>query len=521
MKKLFTFLAAMLMAVGVNAQSEVDIDLSTGWGWGWQSSVTYADNIMTVTLTGDYGAASIGWNDGADWSKYNKLCVVIESFNNDWGKVYFNTTDDKSVEQTFSTVESTTTITLNFDAAAATNVKQLGIQGKNTGDIIKISRVYLVEALTYSEEGKEIAFDQWGNIIASEFDGLSDQAKVVFTVEATGEATNGSSSVIGWGIGNIKSIDGSLTVGELPLKKIGMNEYTYSLSELKAALEAPADQYGRQGLSWSVWTQGNATCSRKSVVAYEVKADEPKTFDVWTIAGAKALMGSDWDTTDATNNMTTTDGINYTLTKEGVVLEKGVSYPFKAAKDNAWTVSYGADGGSSNAILTVDETATYTVTFTFVNDDTHALTATTQKTGDAQATEKTYSVIGTLQGNWDTDTDMVKGANGLYTASFSNVKAGNYMFKIRVNHDWGENYGANGIPDGSNISVTVEKDGSTVDITFNADTKAITVTVSDTTAIKSINAGQQAVVRYNLAGQQVSNAFKGVVISNGKKMVVK
>ena len=35
-----------------------------------------------------------------------------------------------------------------------------------------------------------------------------------------------------------------------------------------------------------------------------------------------------------------------------------------------------------------------------------------------------YSVIGTLNGNWDTDDDMVKGEDGIYTFVFENVAAG-------------------------------------------------------------------------------------------------
>ena len=143
MKKIFTFIAAVLMAVFANAQSEVDIPISSGWGWGWNAETAYADGVLTATLTGDYGAVSTGWNDGTDWSKYNKLCVVLESYSNDWGKVYFSTSDGSySPEQSFSTITSQTTVTLNFDSEKATSVKQLAVQGKATGDVIKVSRIY-------------------------------------------------------------------------------------------------------------------------------------------------------------------------------------------------------------------------------------------------------------------------------------------------------------------------------------------------------------------------------------------
>lgn len=77
-----------------------------------------------------------------------------------------------------------------------------------------------------------------------------------------------------------------------------------------------------------------------------------------------------------------------------------------------------------------------------------------------------YSVIGTLNGNWDTDDDLVKGADGLYTFTFENVAAGEYKFKVRQDHDWTINWGAGDDGDGNTV-FTVEKDGSTVTIIFD------------------------------------------------------
>ena len=196
-------------------------------------------------------------------------------------------------------------------------------------------------------------------------------------------------------------------------------------------------------------------------------AEPAPTFDVWTIAGGSNLMGSNWDTTDTTNDMKTTDGVEYKLVKEGVVLEQGVTYEFKAAKDHAWTEAY----PSENATLSVAETATYTVTFIF-NAELNDVTVTVEKTGEAEIGEKTYSVIGTINGSWDTDTDMEKGADGIYTAVFENVAAGEYKFKVRVNHDWGENYG-NGDDGDGNTVINVENDGSTVTVTFNPENQEL------------------------------------------------
>ena len=197
-------------------------------------------------------------------------------------------------------------------------------------------------------------------------------------------------------------------------------------------------------------------------------SDTPVASEVWTIAGVGTMMGSSWDTADATNDLKSTDGKIYTLVKEGVVLEKGVTYEYKAAKDHAWTESY----PSSNATLTVEETGTYTIIFTF-NSETKELTAKAEKTGEATIGEKTYSVIGTINGNWDNDTYM-DGANGLYMAMFPDVKAGTYEFKVRVDGKWDEAYPS------SNYKLELEKDAN-VAVLFNSETKEVSVEIVKTT----------------------------------------
>ena len=95
-------------------------------------------------------------------------------------------------------------------------------------------------------------------------------------------------------------------------------------------------------------------------------------YDTWTIAGDKNLLGSDWDATNKKNNMSTHDGINYTLTKT-TYLSKG-TYQFKVYKDNAKQESY----PKKNATLAIDEEGYYNVKFTF-NSNTKKLSATATK----------------------------------------------------------------------------------------------------------------------------------------------
>ena len=229
----------------------------------------------------------------------------------------------------------------------------------------------------------------------------------------------------------------------------------------------------------------------------------------WTLVGAGPLCGSTWDLNDESNLLTTTDGVNYTLVKEDIVLETGVNYEYKAAKDKAWDVSVPQSG---NQTLTVNETGKYKVTFT-LNVEAGTLTVEAVKTGEAEVAEKTYSVIGNFKGdtNWTIDYDLVKGADGLYTVVIDGVDAGNYEFKVRVNHDWSENYPSN------NVKVTVDANGSAVTVTFNAETKEITA-VAGATKIDVVKA-EKAGVKYNLAGRKVNAQYKGIVIVNGRKVL--
>lgn len=74
----------------------------------------------------------------------------------------------------------------------------------------------------------------------------------------------------------------------------------------------------------------------------------------------------------------------------------------------------------------------------------------------AAFTGRTVNVPGTFPGpSWDaTSNVMTYKGNGLYEYTFKDVPAANYQFKISMG-SWSENYGADGIADGANISLTV------------------------------------------------------------------
>ena len=257
--------------------------------------------------------------------------------------------------------------------------------------------------------------------------------------------------------------------------------------------------------------------------------------DTWTIAGVSALCGSSWSATDTSNDMVLESGSTYKLVKEGCVLGEGTNYEYKVLKNHEWgnegENNFGAAGGG-NAVLTVAETGTYTVTFTFVADDSHALSAVAVKTGGAVIGEKTWTVAGVaalLGVAWSpeaTENDMEKQSDG----SFKLVKTGvaleadtEYEYKVAANHAWDESYGLNG--GGSNAFVMVDAAG-TYDVTFtfnpNTSPKTVEATATVSTGIAPVVAvPAEKVIRYDLSGRRVDNNFRGVVIQNGKKVLVK
>lgn len=76
-----------------------------------------------------------------------------------------------------------------------------------------------------------------------------------------------------WGCGQLKSIDQSVDLNKaFPITALGDNSMVMKLGDIKHALNAGPDQYGRYGLYWNMWGQGDGavTATRVSVKAYEI-----------------------------------------------------------------------------------------------------------------------------------------------------------------------------------------------------------------------------------------------------------
>ncbi len=633
MKKLFTLiLMALAIVTGAKAQATEDIDISSGWGWGYNATTTYEEGVMTITLTDGYGGGSIGWGSGADWSKYNKLTVVIDSYTNDWGKVYFTDSSNSHVtiaEQTFGNITSQTAIVVDFDPTKATSVYQLSIQGKAADDVIKVSRVYLTEAIEYEETGTAIEYDQWGNILASEFDGYEDNAKVVFTYTTTGELTKddgGSAiSIVGWGTGSITSLgDNSIKVADVPIKALGENTLTFTLGELRTALEAGPDEYNRYGLYWNMYPQGNSTSTRTSVMIYKAKTTTSPSFSAVTIsstlsgtnenipvvANGKELFAdlSDEATNDFVINsititpvgsfqsvqgqlrLTSEDGSTQILPQSGGF--KTVPFTYDST-DDVWKAENlklevaGSDlDANTNYILEFyfeGSTDGTTYDYTYKNGENNFKvkfqngippvqfkaenTATMTLNVDGTATTINFNKDGSVYNNGNDDLGEVSvlSITGFTTTVISSVAAssnlecwittadgsastqvqrGMYTDNVTINGD--EQSLTATVTNTDIIRITDDEIGLTDGKTYilhgyfqvkdnngkhyfapnkdNHESFAIQFTYKETpTGINGIE-GDEADAKadaYNIAGQKVGKNYKGLVIKNGKKQIVK
>ena len=114
------------------------------------------------------------------------------------------------------------------------------------------------------------------------------------------------------------------------------------------------------------WDKGGGTWSKYVYVE-----------DVYTVAGAKAILGSDWNTADTNNDMTKQEDGTYKLEKTNVLLNAG-SYQYKIVVNHDWNPEL-----MGNQTLTVEKAGYHTLTFTY-NASTKAVNGTATLTKEAE-----------------------------------------------------------------------------------------------------------------------------------------
>lgn len=191
-------------------------------------------------------------------------------------------------------------------------------------------------------------------------------------------------------------------------------------------------------------------------------------FKTLTVAGNQTeLLGSSWGQADANNDMTTSDGVNYTLSFTDVNVTAG-NYQCKVTLDHAWTTSW----PGSNLEYSVGFTGLADVVFSFNVVTKNVSVNVTEKS--VTPTTPDYYVVGNdtniFPNGWNTGSENLMDVdNGTYTWTASNVhlNAGtNYEYKVTgSDNSW--------YPSGDNATFNVNVSG-TYNVVFSFDGTNVT-----------------------------------------------
>ena len=191
---------------------------------------------------------------------------------------------------------------------------------------------------------------------------------------------------------------------------------------------------------------------------FNMTSDEKEAFSV-----IGAICGTAWDADFAMTR--TAESGPATYYSEALELHAGDE--FKIRQGASWDVNFGSDGEINGPNCVVDADGYYFVKLVTNEDNTHG-DITLEKTS-----YHSWAVIGAICGTaWDTDFEMSIQADGkTYKLEGVELKA-NDEFKVRLGHNWDNNYGAGGVAGGDNFKV--EADG-TYTIVFDSETGMITL----------------------------------------------
>ena len=179
--------------------------------------------------------------------------------------------------------------------------------------------------------------------------------------------------------------------------------------------------------------------------------------DTYTIVGVADVINGDaaWNPTATANDMTENAGV-WTLTVEGANLEAGQEYGYKMVKNHDW--GDGEVPAQGNQTLTVEETAEYTITYTF---DGTTLSCNATKTGGDEPVDGQELVNGDHK-------VVIKGIH------YTNLDENNYVLTIKSEETmtglggsfWHTSAGNKDLRE----NITVAEDGKTITITTTSTT---------------------------------------------------
>ena len=256
-------------------------------------------------------------------------------------------------------------------------------------------------------------------------------------------------------------------------------------ANMKLKLTAPAEVTFTYDSITHQTTATVAGAAAAPAAAKEAEAPRPagavQKDDVVLVGTVQTPLGAakDWDPADAKTIMKP-DGKGHRVITG--LIKKG-NYDFKVAVGGSWDLNYGKDGQPNGGNIALRLAADHKVTFTF-DEKTHQISYDYEGKAAEQAkfaNERDVVLCGDLQtfggasAKWapsDMATKMTPADHGFYTFTIKNLPAGTYNYKIAINGSWAENYGLNGIADGANVAMTLDKP-ETVTFYYNDKTHRI------------------------------------------------
>src|SRR3982751_1190461 len=155
------------------------------------------------------------------------------------------------------------------------------------------------------------------------------------------------------------------------------------------------------------------------------------------------------------------------------------NWQYKTALNNSWTENYGDHAQRDGGNLSLNLAAAASVKF-YYSHQTHWITS--NKNSVIATAPGSYQHFLGCPGDWQPDCLRSwledPDGDGIYTFSTHAIPAGNYEVKAAINESWDENYGANGVPNGANISFSVPQACTEIFFSYNSTTHVLTVSAS-------------------------------------------